>query len=197
MTAHVCGAFTGTKLTACCACCGEATYDILETIATGPRAGEAGRVGLMLESGTQVEVMLSDGSVCHVDLCVDCATALRPEHLLALWDLNVRRTDELCRFAGRRESQRRAQVRHAARLWPVGVTRWRRQDRELVGVVPDGLVVDRRRPHATPATVVEDPAAPSAAAGEVAGAGLAVAPPAAPAQPGGDRAHPVANGATP
>lgn len=197
MSEHVCGVFDGKKLTACCACCGEPTYDILETIVAGPRAGEAGRVGLMLESGTQVEVMLSDGSVCHFDMCVECATALQPEHLAALWATNVARVDELCRLAGRRENQRRAQVRHVARLFPVGVTRWRRQDRELVGVVPDGLVVDRRRPHAIPATVVEDPAAAGAAEGEVAGAGGSVTAPAADAQPGGDHAHAHADGATP
>lgn len=156
MAEHVCGAFSGKKLTACCACCQTPTYDILETIVSGPRAGEAARVGMMVETGTQVEVMLSDGSVCHFDLCVACAMNLRPEHLLALWETNVARTEELCRLAGRRENQRRAMVRAVARVFPVGVTRWRRQDRDLVGVVPDGLCVDRRRPHATPSSVVED-----------------------------------------
>lgn len=146
MTIHACGTFTGKKLTACCACCGEPVYDVLEVYAEGPRAGEPSRIGPMQEHGTQVEILLSDGSVCHFDMCVPCAEHLRPEDLAALWETNVARVDELCRLAGRRETQRRAIVRAVARLWPVGVTRWRRQDREMVGVVPDGLVVDRRRP---------------------------------------------------
>lgn len=148
MTAHVCGAFDQKKLTGCCACCQQPVYDILETFAAGPCAGEAARVGLMQEHGTQVELMLSDGSICHFDFCVDCATNLQPEHLLDLWETHVRRTDEFARIAGRRNVQRRAIVRAAARVFPVGVVRWRRQDRELATLraVPDGLVIDRRRP---------------------------------------------------
>lgn len=147
VSAHVCGAFTAKKLTGCCLCCSTPTYDVLEVFAEAPRAGEPSRLGLMQEHGTQVELMLSDGSVCHVDMCVDCATKLRPEDLLAVWETNVARTDEFCRLAGRRETQRRAMVRAVARVYPVGVARWRRQDRALVGVVPDGLIIDRRRPH--------------------------------------------------
>ena len=145
---HTCGAFDRPKVFACCACCGEPTYDIRETIAEGPLAGQPARVGLMLETVTQVELMLSDGSVCHVDLCITCATDLRPEHLLALWETNVRCTDEMAKIAGKRDSQRRAEVRRAARLYPVGVVKWRRQDRDLAmtRAVPDGLVIDRRRP---------------------------------------------------
>ena len=197
MTAHVCGAFTGPKLTACCCCCGAPTYDILETIAAGPRAGEAGRVGLMLESGTQVEVLLSDGSLCHFDMCVGCAANLAPVDLAALWVTHIARTDELCRLAGRRENQRRAIVRAAARVWPVGVTRWRRQDRDLVGVVPDGLVVDRRRPHAAagPASLVEDPPALGAPSREAPGTTGATGQVTAAAQPGGDHAHATPDGA--
>lgn len=146
MTAHVCGAFTAKKLTASCCCCSTPVYDILETIVEGARAGEARRIGLMQEHGTQVELLLSDGSVAHFDFCVDCATNLKPESLLAVWDTHVARIDEVCRLAGRHENQRRAMVRAAARVFPVGVTRWRRQDREKVGLVPDGLVIDTRKP---------------------------------------------------
>ena len=145
MTIHVCGTFTGKKLTASCVCCGTPTYDILETFTAGPCAGEAARVGLMQEHGTQVEMMLSDGSVCHFDFCQPCAANLQPEYLWAVWDRHVARTDEFARIAGRRDNQRRAIVRAPARLFPVGVMRWRRQDRDLVGVAPDGLVIDRRR----------------------------------------------------
>lgn len=159
MTAHVCGAFTAKKLTACCCCCSTPVYDIPETFAKGPQAGEAARVGLMQAHGTQVEILLSNGSVCHFDFCVDCATNLRPEDLWAVWETNVARTDELARLAGRRDNQRRAVVRAAARLWPVGVVRWRRQDREMVGVVPDGLVIDKRRPRvALPVAPYDEPA---------------------------------------
>jgi hypothetical protein len=134
-----------------CVCCGTPVYEVLETFADGPRAGEARRIGLMTEAGTQAELMLSDGSVCHFDVCTDCAPHLQPEHLLALWDTHVARTDEFCRIAGRRENQRRAIVRAQARLFPVGVLRWRRQDQDLVGVVnPSGLVIDRRRPTVAP-----------------------------------------------
>lgn len=196
MTAHVCGAFTGKKLTACCCCCGTPTYDILETIVDGPRAGEAGRVGMMQAHGTQVEIQLSDGSVCHIDFCVDCATNLRPEDLLAVWEMNVARTDELCRLAGRRENQRRALVRDVARVFPVGVTRWRRQDREKVGLVPDGLVVDRRRPHAlaAPASLMENISALGAAEGEASSEVGSIPPADAVAQPGGDHAPATPDG---
>lgn len=146
MTAHVCGAFTAKKLTGCCLCCSSPTYDVLETFAEGPRAGEPSRLGLMTPEGTQVEIMLSDGSVAHFDFCVECATKLIPENLAAVWDTHVARTDECARLAGRRDNQRRAMVRAAARVFPVGVIRWRRQDRELIGAVPDGLVIDKRRP---------------------------------------------------
>lgn len=145
MPDHVCGAFTGKKLAACCACCQTPTYDILETFAEGPRAGEARRIGWMLETGTQVELMLNDGSIATFELCTDCAPNLKPEHLLKLWDTNVTRVAELARLAGRQDAQQRALVRQVARVYPVGVVRWRRQDRELLGVVPDGLVIDRRR----------------------------------------------------
>lgn len=147
LSEHVCGTFTEKKTYGCCVCCARPVYDILETIVEGPQAGEAARLGLMQEHGTQVEIMLSDGSVCHFDFCVECATHLRPEDLAAVWGTHVSRTDEFCRLANRRENQRRAHVRTQARLFPVGVLRWRRQDRALIGVVPNGLVVDRRRPH--------------------------------------------------
>ena len=146
MTAHVCGAFDGTKLVGCCCCCSTPTFEIRETFVEGLRAGEARRVGPMLPDGTQVEIMLSDGSACHFDFCVACATNLRPDDLWKVWDTNVQRTDEFCRIAGRREPQRRAIVRAAARVFPLGVVRWRRQDQDMIGVVPDGLVIDRRRP---------------------------------------------------
>ena len=113
---------------------------------SGPCVGEASRLGAMQEHGTQVEIKLSDGSVAHFDCCVDCATNLRPEHLWAVWETHVARTDEFARQAGRRDNQRRAIVRAAARVFPVGVLRWRRQDREKIGLMPDGLVSDRWRP---------------------------------------------------
>lgn len=146
MTDHVCGAFDLPLRTACCACCGLAVFAILETIVGGPRAGEAARIGPMLEGGTQVELVMNDGSIAHCAMCVACATNLTPDTLLKLWDTNVARTDELARLAGRREPIRRALVREVARKFPVGVVRWRRQDPAMLGVVPDGLVIDRRRP---------------------------------------------------
>ena len=146
MPEHVCGIFDAKKTFGCCLCCSQAVYDVLERFVSGPCVGEASRLGAMDTHGTQVEIKLSDGSVAHFDFCVDCATKLRPEDLAAVWETNVARTDELARLAGRRDNQRRAIVRAVARVYPVGVTRWRRQDRALAGVVPDGLVVDRRRP---------------------------------------------------
>ena len=142
MTAHTCGVFDQRKRLGCCCCCREPVYEILETSSDD----EPRRLGLMQAHGTQVELLLSDGSVAHFDFCGDCAARLQPEHLAAVWETNVARTDEFCRLAGRREAQRRAMVRAVARVFPVGVTRWRRQDRAMIGVVPDGLVLDRRRP---------------------------------------------------
>jgi len=72
-------------------------------------------------------------------------------------------------------------VRAVARVFPVGVTRWRRQDRTQVGVVPDGLIVDRRQPHATSAAMVEDAPATRSAPRETSGAHGAI--PAAGADP--------------
>lgn len=148
MTAHVCGAFDQPLVYACCACCGGPVFDVLETIAEGPLAGQPARIGLMNDAGTQVEVMLSNGSIAHVAMCVPCATNLQPESLLPLWQTNIARTDAMARIAGKRDSQRRAEVRRVARLYPVGVIRWRRQDRDLAvsRAVPDGLVIDRRKP---------------------------------------------------
>lgn len=146
MTVHTCGIFDQPKRVALCLCCATPTYEILETFVEGPRAGEARRVGPMLPHGTQIEIMLSDRSVAHLDLCLDCAAHVQPEHLLTMWDRVVDRTDDLARIAGRRDSQRRALVRQVARVYPMGAARWRRQDRDLIGVVPDGLTIDRRRP---------------------------------------------------
>ena len=146
MPDHACGAFTGKKLAGCCVCCQAPTFAVLETFADGPRAGEPRRLGPMLETGTQVEIMLNDGSVAHFDACLKCAANVKPEHLWDIWQTHVARTDEFARLAGRRDNQRRAMVRAEARKYPVGVTRWRRQDANMLGLVPDGLVVDRRRP---------------------------------------------------
>lgn len=145
MTDHVCGVFDAPKTFGCCCCCSAPVYDVLERFVSGPCVGEASRLGAMEAHGTQVEIMLSDGSVAHFDFCVECATRLRPEDLWAVWDTHVARTDDFARQAGRRDNQRRAMVRAAARVFPVGVLRWRRQDREKIGLVPDGLVIDRRR----------------------------------------------------
>lgn len=156
MTAHTCGAFTGKKLVGCCLCCASPVYEILETFAAGPREGDARRVGLMQEHGTQVEILLSNGSISHFDFCVDCAAKLTPANLWDVWQRNVERVEDFTRV-GHREAQRRAILRAVARVYPVGVLRWRRQDRERVGAVPDGLVVDRRRPR----PVVASPASPT------------------------------------
>lgn len=146
MSDHVCGAFTAKKMVGCCLCCSAPVYDILETFAEGPRYGEARRVGLMQEHGTQLEILLSDGSICHFDFCVPCAAEVRPEHLWEIWQRTIERAADLAQLAGRRDAQQRMLVRAMARLRPVGVLGRRRQDRELVGAVPDGLVIDGRRP---------------------------------------------------
>src|SRR3990167_10310951 len=129
MTAHACGAFTGKKLMGCCLCCSTPVYDVREVFGPGPLEGEPSRVGLMTEEGTQVEILLSDGSVCHVDFCVPCATHLRPEDLWTVWQKNVERTDELERLAGRRDNQPPRSVRGGAGLSPPGGVRWGPQGR--------------------------------------------------------------------
>lgn len=142
---HTCGTFPHPLKYACCLCCGEPVFDVLETHAEGPFADSPARIGLMTEEGTQVEFLLSDGSVAHVAFCVTCARNLRPEHYQTVWEKNVEAHDVLCGIARRTPNQRRAILRRAMRVWPVAVLKWRRQDRNLIGVVPNGLVVDRRR----------------------------------------------------
>jgi len=51
-----------------------------------PYAGRPRRVGKMLECGTQVEFLLSDGTMMPLTMCVECAQSLTPESYGDLMD---------------------------------------------------------------------------------------------------------------
>lgn len=126
-----------TKKPGHCLACGEPTFEIREHAEATAETRERWRLGAMLDSGTQVEFLLSDGTCAHLDMCVDCATALQPEDYLAAWDAVLDRTAERLRDA--RPNERRRKLGRLARVWPMAVLRWRRQD-----PATGRIVVDRR-----------------------------------------------------
>ena len=127
----------GPKRAGHCLACGEATYEIRERQEPSGTTLEVLKLGAMLEHGTQVEFLMSDGSCVHLDVCVDCASRLQPEDYLDAWDAVLDRTEEVTR--DHRPNERLRAIRHLARLWPMAVLRWRRQD-----PTTGRLLVDRR-----------------------------------------------------
>lgn len=64
-----------------CKRCGEIVWEVIEAKEDGtPR-----KIGRMLETGTQVDFLLSDGSEVSLTLCRPCADALTPEDYQPLW----------------------------------------------------------------------------------------------------------------
>lgn len=138
MSDHVCGAFDQVKAAGCCTCCREEIYEVYDRWTDGPLAGHPRRLGPMLEHGTQVEVLLSDGSTADIAMCLPCAQALVPEAYSALWRACVRRQNLSLQLAGRSANERKVAHAHLARLWPLALLRRRRE-------VGDGVLgMDRR-----------------------------------------------------
>lgn len=127
----------GPKRAGHCVACGEATYEITERIEPSGTRLETLTLGRMLDSGTQVECLMSDGSCVHIDMCVGCAMRLEPEDYLAAWEAILDRTEVYAQR--RRPNERQRAIQHLARLWPMAVLRWRRQD-----PTTGALVIDRR-----------------------------------------------------
>ncbi len=91
----------------------------------------------MSDTGTQVEFLMSDGACVHLDFCVECAMRLGPDDYLNAWDAVLDRTEEHAQRM--RPNERQRGIQHLARLWPMAVLRWRRQD-----PTTGALMVDRR-----------------------------------------------------
>lgn len=78
------------KLVGCCTTCGCECFDISERFPDGHvLAGEPRRVGRMLDCGTQIEFMLSDGSLHPLTFCLDCSATILPDDYPAIWDTVV------------------------------------------------------------------------------------------------------------
>jgi hypothetical protein len=138
--AHACGAFDGVKKAGSCLCCAAPTYEIRDVHPDGPLAGHPRRVGAQLPHGVQVAFLLSDGSEADVSFCVPCARALTPASYQRAWAMIIRRVALAADLSGRRALDRRLAIAPFARVFPIAVLRWRREDREL-----NRLVVDPRR----------------------------------------------------
>ena len=129
-----------TKRPACCLGCGTETYEIRERQEpSGTVLADVLRVGPMLEHGTQVELLLSDGSCAHLDFCVECADRFGPADYQAAWDAVLDAT--ALSLASRRPNEQRRGLLGMMRVWPLAVLRWRRQD-----PATGDLVLDRRGP---------------------------------------------------
>ena len=138
MSAHACGAFEHVKRSGCCTCCDDPVYEVREMYVEGPLAEHPRRIGPMLEHGTQVTMLLTDGSTADVTMCLTCAQALRPAMYPALWRACVERAALSLRLAGRSDNDRRVTLAHLRALWPMAQVGRRRE-------AGDGLLkVDRR-----------------------------------------------------
>lgn len=93
----------------------------------------------MLDHGTQVEFLLSDGTEADVTFCVDCAGQLAASDYHPLWSAVIEVTDRLLKFHS--SNDRRRGLSRMQRQWPLAVLRWRRES-----PVTGAMVVDRRGP---------------------------------------------------
>ncbi len=139
MNNHVCGGFDQTKRAGCCTCCGEPVYEIKAFRADSghPLDGHPVRVGPMLDHGTQVEFLLSDGSEIDVAMCFDCATSLRPAMYQRLWRACIDRQRIAMELAGKSPNEIAVALARLEAVWPIGLLRKRREAEGM-------LVVDRR-----------------------------------------------------
>ena len=121
------------KRPGCCICCSTEVY----TVHARDDDGRPTRLGPMLETGCQVEFLMSDGSEADIACCVDCARTLAPEDYLPLWrgvvDANARA------LAHRPKNEQRRLLAASMRVWPVALKLCRREDQAA-----GRLVVDRR-----------------------------------------------------
>lgn len=129
------------KRLGCCLGCDTEVYDVVQYFpADHPFfPGHPQRVGAMKPEGTQIELLMSDGSAINVTFCIECAQAVTPAVYGVIWRLCIERTLLSLRAAGRRENDLRMQNLGMTRLYPVALLRKLRE-----GVEAGTLVVDRR-----------------------------------------------------
>lgn len=139
MPNHVCGTFDHVKRAGCCACCLEPVYEVRQTLDKPghPLDGHPIRLGAMLEHGTQIELLLSDGSEADVAFCLPCAMNLTPEMYPRLWRLCLDRMEIALGLAGRSDNERLAAMAKFDAVWPMAIVRKRREAEGM-------LAVDRR-----------------------------------------------------
>lgn len=140
-TEHVCGVFDQVKRLGCCLCCAEPIYEVRETRdqPEHPLHGHPTRLGPMLEHGTQVTLLMSDGSEADVSFCLPCATHLTPATYQRAWLACVERGDLSAQVMRRSPNARVVAYARALAVWPMAVVRWRRVNEE------GRAVLDRRR----------------------------------------------------
>lgn len=136
---HQCGPPYPLKKNASCLCCGEPTFEVRDVYLEGPLAGTPRRVGRMLDTGTQVEFLMSDGSEADISFCLPCVDSLRPEHYQAVWTACLDRAELSFTLSGHSPNQRKILMAQLMAVWPVALLRKRRE-----GVEDRTLVIDRR-----------------------------------------------------
>ena len=129
----------GPKRTGCCTQCGTAVYEILDTWKPPhPLAGEARRIGLMLDTGTQARFLLSDGSTVDLTFCLPCVEGLKFVDYGPLWQAVIDRNDLALAVAARSPAIRAHARATMAAVFPLAVLARAR-------LSPDGLrILDRR-----------------------------------------------------
>lgn len=137
---HRCEPPYPTKAKGGCVCCGDPVYVVhqINTDEASPLSGHPTRIGAPLETQTQVEFLLTDGSEADVSFCDECARNLRPAHYIHVWRACVERGILALQLARRSANDQRLARLQGERVWPLAVLRRRRQGPE------DILVVDRR-----------------------------------------------------
>lgn len=122
-----------------CLRCNREVYEIHERGTQGATDGKPNRIGPMLEWGTQVCFLLSDGSSVDVAMCLECANSLAVEEFQAVWDLVCEKSRAIQVAAGRSENQVKACLTDLMSKFPLAILHKRRE-----GVIPGTLVIDRR-----------------------------------------------------
>lgn len=102
------------KFPGSCWGCGEECYEVLRRDA----AGRPGALGPMKECGTQIGMLLSDGSVCDLTFCRSCAGQLAPADYAGLWRAILAATET--DLAGQSPNTIRERLGRLSGLWPLG-----------------------------------------------------------------------------
>lgn len=139
MSEHVCGPPYPPKWPACCLCCRTPAYEVLVTRDQPghPLDGAPKRRGAMLDAGTQVEFLMSDGAEADITFCTTCAANIEPAHYQPIWRACIAAAEVQLRLAGKSDNERVAALAALMAIWPMALVR-RRHEAEGT------LTVDRR-----------------------------------------------------